>query len=242
MKRQHFNFLWVFFLLISVVPKIVTATETSQESWKMTSDLFIYSESNYFPSQLAASNETTFRLTFLKYQDTLGAYGGTVIGRDSSGTQISPFLGLRAQPLRIPMVFFTELRQTLRADSNQSDFRAGTFGYEWWDLAKLGAHSTIFEETYGEAVFSSLQGNQLLLSAWAKTGLRLPVFPALSLDGFGELAGTLDFARTGLGLRANLHLGPVTTQVLGTRSFGIAGSFPGYLSPWNGQLLLTGEL
>lgn len=228
-------------------------------------NIFIYSESTYFPKDSNVVFASKLYYTFFRYQNLTNFYLGFEQGQDfqSKGNtiyndnHIAPLVGANFRPLPIPVSLFTEYRRNFRLfrkpttrETEEPDFRMGGFAYQWFDLIRFNQKVRPFTEMYAEAVYSSMLDKNLLMAGWTKAGVRIPLSSKVFADGYTELSFSRDrlrllennFEMSGLGARMGIKFDSVLAQMMIRRNFELFSTFPGNQSRWNGQLVFVAEI
>ena len=241
------------------------AAELSKADEFQRGNVFFYGDSVYLPrsSNLIFEGKLHYGLSsWAQITPYLGfTYGQDLRSNSRSvynDNHITPLLGLRYNPTGFPITVFAEVRENFRlikppsSPLNERDLRVGTYLYKWFDLATLKTNLTLFQETYGEIIFTSMLRNDILFDGWAKQGVRSKVSPSFSLDGYLEAAGGTDrlnvadykSGQLALGLRANVQVAKTLTQFLVKKIWPVEFLTPSPLlqTPWSAQLVFTGEI
>ncbi len=192
----------------------------------LSSELTLYSESNFRSNEWALLNQTRLELDFWRNKSLLTVYAGAVFqqsvepGLDPAlrDLPVSPFLGFRLQSPGFPVIFFSEWRQSFRPHrvfsfqpATEPDPRIGAFAYQWSDLFRFRQNLVLFEEFYGEEIFSPALDPTLTPQADSKTGFRFFFSQKIQGDVYSE---TL--------LKSSSELGPAIRIRLQWPSFSIA--------------------
>ena len=221
----------------------------------------IYNETNYLPQSLNVVNEG--KLTYqLLDKGPLSGYLGIALGQDlQSNSQLiyndnhmSPLVGIRYSPQKIPFGVYLEYRKNLRMinkpdtrDFANDEIRLGGFYYQWLKIGEIRKDFHLFQETYGEAVFNSNLQSGVMMQAWAKQGIRSKISHQIDLDGYLELAGTTDggqidynnYGYLDLGLRANIRISSVLTQFIFKKPVEFIAQSNSFNLPWTAQLIFA---
>lgn len=228
-------------------------------------NIFIYSESTYFPKDSNVVFASKINYTFFRYENLTNFYLGFEQGQDfqSKGdmiyndNHIAPLIGANFRPLPIPVSLFTEYRRNFRLfrkpatrETEEPDFRMGGFAYQWFDLIRFSPKIRPFTEMYGEAVYSSMLNKNLLMAGWTKAGVRIPLSTKVFADGYTELSFIRDrlkllennFEMSGLGARVGIKFDAVLAQMMIRRNFEFFSTFPSNQSRWNGQIVFVAEI
>lgn len=164
-------------------------------------EIKLYSESTYISRFNNLVHFTKVTMYPLHVAHILYAYAGLRIAQDSRSTptvlyndnQVTPLYGLEIRAPVIPLTLFAEHHHGLRLFDRapakpfyETDFRLGAFAYYWWKVLPLSGMAQLFDEVYGELIYSSRLDQNIFLSAWNKLGIRFSVLPLLHVDGYGE--------------------------------------------------------
>ncbi len=223
----------------------------------------LYNETTYLPQLYNAVNEgkLIFQLSDLS---PIKPYLGLAMGQDLrsddqviyNDNHVTPLAGIRYAPRDLPLGLYLEFRQNLRVirpptirDFSQGDLRLGAYIYQWFDLTPNHSFSRLFQEIYGEMLFTSALQNNLIAQGWLKQGVRGKIHQQVNLDSYLEFAGTAD--RTGnpdfnllyvdLGIRANLRVNSILTQLIVKKPLAWFAGPPSLAFPWSAQLVFSGE-
>ncbi len=259
MKFSERNFLKT--VCFGVVLSLLSAPTNA-----LAASMDLYSQSTYLPKIQDVVTDHHIHYTAKKFNDSLKAYLGVALSQDSrsngsvtwNDNHLSPLIGLKLQSPAGPAAFFAEYRQTLRVTAHQSpqafreaDIRAGALAYQWWQLGWDDMEATpevaLFDESYGEAVFSSRLGQNVFFSGWSKLGLRNSFVRGFHLDGYLEGLASADrfgidygnLFHAAAGTRLSTRAGPVGAQIA-ARKF-IFPNRDSQTASWDAQLSFSGE-
>lgn len=224
-----------------------------------------YMESVYDDRTRNLVSQGRASVDLVRYRDRLSLYAGIALSQDAlsdtrtiyNDNSFAPFGGLRFDIPFLSAALFSEYRQTMRVwrrpearASSEADLRAGAFFYRWFDLAGVSSGKgampwlKLFSENYGEAIYTSMNDDNILAQLRSKLGPRLKLTQRLMLDGFVELHGKAD--RIGLpyendllvgpGARVALYLNRLSLAMSGSRVFGKPTG-----PEWNAMLTFGGS-
>lgn len=237
------------------------SSNTSQRT--PTGSFLLYQEAVFLPQQENAVSEGRLIYQWQGW-NSIRPYVGLALGQDlkSNSTEIfndnhvSPLLGLRYAPRGLPFGIYAEFRdkfrvlnQPLTRNSSELDFRSGAYLYQWFTLSQPSSFLSLFQEAYGEGLYSSALDHNIILQGWLKQGFRTQVLKGLDFDGYFELAGTYDqiglpyqrFGYGDIGIRANLRFSSLLTQIIFKKPIVWTEAPASIVFPWTTQLVISGE-
>ncbi len=222
-----------------------------------------YNEMTYLPQISNAINECKLIYQFVDI-NSIKPYLGIAIGQDLQSTSdliyndnhVSPLAGIRYNPPSFPFGLYLEFRQNMRIirppstrEFSQGDLRAGGYLYQWFNLTQAQSSLRLFQETYGEAFYTSVLLSNVIFQGWLKQGGRIRINTALDFDAYFELAGRLDRTNNpdfnlgyfDVGIRTNIRIENLLTQIIIKKPLYYI-SVPRNLNfPWSAQIVVSGE-
>ena len=229
------------------------SVENVGKTWDISPNFLLNSESSYAQNSAYIVNQSQVHLNLVRPTSILVIYGGMSLSQSTNGLVINPdnyfavYPGVSFQPTWSPIAAFVEYWSF--ATDDRKDLRTGFYGYQWIDLPTR-LSKNFFNESFGEAVYSSRFNQDVVLSASTKFGHRFKISNQFVTDAF--IAGELKRDRQGTfennlqefqpGVRSTLFFQPFSAALTGDYAIGAYSNSPAQYRDVRFTLSLSGEI